>query len=220
MILGFRLPLHKVICDIQQQQHLKFSFSKGLIKHLASNYVINGDIQSASMFLLTMSQTPFSKIKVHSQLVNEHSHDPILYAYASLLHRWRHFYKRTQILSQIEHNCQSPAPFNQPTPIPTATSVNIICSICLQPVLGQHFLCAVCGHGGHLTHMHDWFSSDELKHRFCPEKDCTCRCITKQQELLTLVPTQTQQQQQQPQTPIMASRSYFARQPSGGIRPL
>ncbi|CAF0841071.1 unnamed protein product [Adineta ricciae] len=175
--------------------------AQGLIKHLVSNYVINGDIQSASMFLLAMSPTPFSKIKVNSQLVNEHNYDPILYAYA-------------------KHNCQSPAPFNQPTPNPTVTLANIICSICLQPVLGQHFLCAVCGHGGHLTHMHDWFSSDELKHRFCPEKDCTCRCITKQQELLTMAPTQAQQQQQQQQTPIMASRSYFARQPSGGIRPL
>jgi hypothetical protein len=163
------------------------------------------------MFLLTMSQTPFLKTKFQSRLINEHDHDPILYSYACLLHRWKHFYKRTQILSQIDHNCQSPAPFNQIIP-----TTNIICSICLKPVLGQHFLCAVCAHGGHLTHMHEWFSSDEIKHRFCPEKDCTCRCIIKQQELLTMNTAQIQQ----PHTPILTSRPYLTRQPSGGIRPL
>ena len=108
-----------------------------------------------------MSQTPYLKNQIHSKLVTDHEYDPILYAYASLLHRWKHFYKRTQILSQIDHNCQPPAPFTQTLP----TNNSIICSICLQPVLGQHFLCAVCGHGGHLTHMHEWFSSDEFKHK-------------------------------------------------------
>jgi hypothetical protein len=180
---------------------------------------MNGDIQSASMFLLTMSQTPYLKTKIQSKLINEHDHDPILYAYASLLHRWKHFYKRTQILSQIDHNCQSPAPFNQTI---SSTTV-IICSICLQPVLGQHFLCSVCGHGGHLTHMHEWFSSEEVKHRFCPEKDCTCRCIIKQQELLAMNTVQIQhqqQQQQQQQTPTLTTpRSHFVRQSSGNIRP-
>ncbi|CAF0842900.1 unnamed protein product [Rotaria sp. Silwood1] len=190
--------------------------AQGLIKHLVSNYVMNGDIQSASMFLLTMSQTSYLKTRIQTRLVNEHDYDPILYAYACLLHRWRHFYKRTQILSQIDHNCQSPAPFNQ-----TITPATIICSICLQPVLGQHFLCSICDHGGHLTHMHEWFSSDGLKHKYCPEKDCTCRCIIKQQELLAMNTVQLQQQQQQQQqTPTITSRSYFARQPSTNIRPL
>ena len=184
----------------------------GLIKHLVSNYVLNGDIQSASMFLLTMSQTPYLQTQIQSRLVHEHEHDPILYAYASLLHRWKHFYRRTQILSQIDHNCQSPAPFNQTS---SSTTTTIICSICLQPVSGQHFLCAVCGHGGHLTHMHEWFSSEEQKHRFCPEKDCSCRCIIKQQELLTMNTVQIQQQTSTPTT-----RSYFVRQSSGNLRPL
>jgi hypothetical protein len=185
---------------------------------------MNGDIQSASMFLLTMSQTPYLKTKIQSKLINEHDHDPILYAYASLLHRWKHFYKRTQILSQIDHNCQTLAPFNQIIQTtPPSTTTTIVCSICLQPVLGQHFLCAVCGHGGHLTHMHEWFSSEEVKHRFCPEKDCTCRCIIKQQELLAMNTVQIQhqqQQQQQQQTPTLTTpRSHFVRQSSGNIRP-
>ncbi|CAF3364479.1 unnamed protein product [Rotaria socialis] len=185
--------------------------AQGLINHIVAAYVKNGDIQSASMFLLTMSQTSYLKTRIHTKLVAEHNSNPILYAYASLLHRWKHFYKRTQILSQIDHNCQSPAPF---TPIASAQTT-IMCSICLQPVLGQYFLCAICGHGGHLMHMHDWFSSDGLKHRYCPEKDCSCRCIIKQQELLAINTIQLQQQQPLPITP----RPYLARQPSSSFRP-
>ena len=189
---------------------LSFNFS-GLIKHLVSTYVLNGDIQSASMFLLTMSQTPYLKNQIQSQLVADHEYDPILYAYASLLHRWKHFYKRTQILSQIDHNCQTPAPFTQTIP----TSTSIICSICSKPVLGQHFLCAVCGHGGHLRHMHEWFSSDEFKHKFCPEKNCSCQCILKQRDLLTVNTMQMQQQ-----TSTTTPRSYYSRQTSGNLRSL
>jgi hypothetical protein len=171
---------------------------------MVSHYIADGDIQSASMFLLTMLKTPFMKNK----LLSEHYYDPILYSYANILHRWKHFYKRTQILQEIDHNCQLPAIIN-------SISSTIICSICLQPVMGQHFLCAICAHGGHLNHMHRWFSSMETKHRYCPEKDCTCRCIIKQQEFLTMNTNQIQQQ-----TSITAPRAYFVRQPSGNIRPL
>jgi hypothetical protein len=163
--------------------------------------VADGDIQSSTMFLLTMLKTPFMKKEFQSKTINEHHHDPILYAYASLLHRWKYFYKRTQILQEIDHNCQSPASLNQ-------TSSPIICSICLQPVIGQHFLCAICGHGGHLIHMHGWFLSSELKHRYCPEIDCTCRCIIKQQELLTM---NTEQIQKQQHTPTLTPRPYVVR---------
>jgi hypothetical protein len=163
------------------------------------------------MFLLTMLQTPFLKSTHTSKLFNQHDHDAILYGYASLLHRWKHFYKRTQILSQIDHNCQSPASIGQ------ATSTIIMCTVCSQPVLGQYFLCAVCGHGGHLRHVHEWFSSEEKNPKQCPQKDCTCRCIVKQQELLLINTIQIQQQQQHAAT--LTSRAHIIRQTSGNTRP-
>ncbi|CAF0912797.1 unnamed protein product [Rotaria sp. Silwood1] len=183
--------------------------AQGLIKHLVSHYISNGDIQSASMFLLTMLNTPFMKTKAQVKLFNQHLYDPILYAYANLLHCWKHFYKRTQILYQIDYNCQSPASINQ-------TSSTIICSICFQPVIGQHILCAICAHGGHLSHMHGWFSSSESKHRYCPEKDCACRCIIKQQELLNVNTDHIQKQQH---TPILTPRAYGVRTSSTNTRP-
>ncbi len=166
----------------------------------------DGDIQSASMFLLTMSKTPYMK----SKLIPEQYYHPILYSYANILHRWKHFYKRTQILQEIDHNCQLPTPIN-------STLTTIICSICLQPVVGQHVLCAICGHGGHLNHMHGWFSSTESQHRYCPENDCTCRCIIKQQELLTINTDQIQKQQH---TPTLTPRPYLVRPSTVSIRQL
>ncbi|CAF0892865.1 unnamed protein product [Adineta ricciae] len=171
--------------------------AQGLIKHLIVHSITHGDIQSASMFLLTTLQTSFMKRTNQ----NDHLYDSILYSYASLLHRWKHFYKRAQILQRTDHNCQSPTVINQ-------VSTSIICSICLQPVLGQHFLCAICAHGGHLIHMHDWFSSTEMKHRYCPEKDCTCRCIIKQQELLTINTDHIQKHQH---TPTLTPKPYYVR---------
>ena len=162
------------------------------------------------MFLLAMSETPYLKTNIQSKLVNEHDFDPVLYTYASLLHRWKHFYRRTQILSTIDHNCQSPAPSNQ------NPGTLIKCAICSQPVLGQYFVCAVCNHGGHLPHMHQWFASEDHKRRLCPEKDCTCLCMLKQQDLLVLNTAHMQQQS----IILSGSRPHFARQLSGGIRPM
>ena len=162
------------------------------------------------MFLLTMLETPFMRTKTQSKRLDEHYYDPILYAYASLLHHWKHFYKRTQILQQIDYNCPLPATTNQ-------TSSTVICSLCLQPVVGQYLLCPICSHGGHLIHMHEWFSSSEIKHRCCPQKDCTCRCVVKQQELLT---TNVDQTLKHHHMPILIPRPYSIRLSSTSIRPV
>ena len=165
-----------------------------LINYLASNYITIGDIQSSSMFLLAMLRTPYLTTRIQSNLVTEHDYDPVLYAYACLLHRWRYFYKRTQILSKIDYNYQPSASFSPIMTTTTATTTHMKCSICLQPIFGQLFLCALCGHGGHLTHMHEWFSSGESAHKFCPDKGCTCRCLIRQQGLLGMHSVQIQQQ--------------------------
>lgn len=144
----------------------------GLIDYLVKHYINAGDIQSASMFLLTMTKTPFMKHIKDSQLYH-----PILYGYASVLHRWKHFFKRTQIVRHIDVSCSSTSSNNP-------SSTRIQCSICSQPVIGQYILCPACGHGGHLTHIHQWFQCTHTKHNYCPEKDCSCFCLTKHHDIL------------------------------------
>jgi len=41
-----------------------------------------------------------------------------------------------------------------------------ICSICQQPVKGMYVWCQGCGHGGHLTHLREWFMAQGQK--LCP----------------------------------------------------
>lgn len=47
----------------------------------------------------------------------------------------------------------------------------VICSICRNNVKGMSTFCLKCGHGGHLSHVRDWFSKNEL----CPS-GCGCKC--------------------------------------------
>lgn len=47
------------------------------------------------------------------------------------------------------------------------------CGLCEQPVRGLYAWCPGCSHGGHLTHMLDWYS----RKKFCPT-GCGHKCIT------------------------------------------
>uniref|UniRef100_A0A914WG71 WDR59/RTC1-like RING zinc finger domain-containing protein n=1 Tax=Plectus sambesii TaxID=2011161 RepID=A0A914WG71_9BILA len=46
------------------------------------------------------------------------------------------------------------------------------CCLCQMPVKGLWSVCPVCRHGGHVSHMEDWFTTYE----FCPA-GCGCSCL-------------------------------------------
>ncbi|CAM9810147.1 unnamed protein product [Discosporangium mesarthrocarpum] len=52
------------------------------------------------------------------------------------------------------------------------TSILSLCSLCQTPVHGLYTWCISCGHGGHLVHMQEWFSYQEV----CPEPGCLHKC--------------------------------------------
>ena len=56
------------------------------------------------------------------------------------------------------------------TPPPTPTPK---CGLCDCPVLGMVTTCAVCGHGGHLKCMLEWFQDEVM----CPA-GCGCVCVS------------------------------------------
>jgi len=51
-----------------------------------------------------------------------------------------------------------------------------ICSICQEPVKGMYAWCQGCGHGGHLSHLHEWFQVQGQK--LCPG-GCSHHCTFK-----------------------------------------
>uniref|UniRef100_A0A1X7TBG9 WDR59/RTC1-like RING zinc finger domain-containing protein n=1 Tax=Amphimedon queenslandica TaxID=400682 RepID=A0A1X7TBG9_AMPQE len=48
-----------------------------------------------------------------------------------------------------------------------------ICSVCHAPVKGLYSMCEVCGHGGHMSHLKEWFSTNS----WCPS-GCGHNCVT------------------------------------------
>lgn len=48
-----------------------------------------------------------------------------------------------------------------------------VCQLCRIPVRGILSICLACGHGGHVGHLRDWFSTRAR----CPSPACKCRCL-------------------------------------------
>ena len=51
------------------------------------------------------------------------------------------------------------------------------CSLCLKACAGLVAVCNQCGHGGHVEHISDWFSTEEE----CPS-GCGCHCTFEDSE--------------------------------------
>ncbi|KAG8231519.1 hypothetical protein J437_LFUL011557, partial [Ladona fulva] len=57
--------------------------------------------------------------------------------------------------------------------------LSLLCVICHVSVRGCSNFCLVCGHGGHMNHMNDWFAQEGL----CPS-GCGCRCLQQSAAIL------------------------------------
>ena len=54
------------------------------------------------------------------------------------------------------------------------------CTVCHLPVKGLSWTCVLCGHGGHLKHIRNYFSNDD---RSCPT-GCGCQCLNQASDYL------------------------------------
>lgn len=54
----------------------------------------------------------------------------------------------------------------------TCKKLSLNCVICHISVRGLANCCIVCGHGGHMAHLQQWF----LKNNVCPS-GCGCQCL-------------------------------------------
>ncbi|CAM9206264.1 unnamed protein product [Discosporangium mesarthrocarpum] len=65
--------------------------------------------------------------------------------------------------------CSASAPKNS---CRSCKSLQVSCSVCQLPVRNMSNFCTACKHGGHATHIQDWFES----HVVCPA-GCGCHCL-------------------------------------------
>ncbi|XP_009291658.1 GATOR2 complex protein WDR59 isoform X1 [Danio rerio] len=115
---------------------------------------------------------------------NSWQFDDFKKCYGEILHRWGMKDKRAEVLKFVScppepHkgiefgvyccHCRSQA---RGTQCAVCKRFTFQCSICHVAVRGSSNFCLSCGHGGHTSHMMDWFRSQDV----CPT-GCGCHCL-------------------------------------------
>jgi len=105
-------------------------------------------------------------------------------SYVDILYRWGYLEKAVELLklqnfrSNFVHQgidfgvvCQRCDTQLSSSYCPFCKVIGANCAICHVAVRGLSSFCVLCGHGGHTTHMKDWFQMEV----FCAT-GCGCRC--------------------------------------------
>ncbi|KAK3570465.1 hypothetical protein QTP86_019455 [Hemibagrus guttatus] len=115
---------------------------------------------------------------------NTLQYDDFKKCYGEILHRWGLKEKRAEVLKFVScppepHkgiefgvyccHCRSQA---RGTQCAVCKRFTFQCAICHVAVRGSSNFCLSCGHGGHTSHMMEWFRSQEV----CPT-GCGCHCL-------------------------------------------
>ncbi|XP_054266064.1 GATOR complex protein WDR59-like isoform X1 [Macrosteles quadrilineatus] len=115
---------------------------------------------------------------------NTHLYDEYKQAYAEILYRWRLLDARAQVLKfmsampephrgiEPKVDCQHCRKSGLEANCTNCKKPALQCVICHLSVRGSMSSCLVCGHGGHLRHMQEWFKTESV----CPS-GCGCHCI-------------------------------------------
>lgn len=155
--------------------HVCFNLPVLMFKNSIQQCLKRYDVQTCAMLacLLTRTQCPLS---------SKHLYQHVRQFYADILHRWNLNCQRSELLKfnpalsteqQFEQSKQFVSHIRlKPERQRSWVSGPPECSICHLPVKGMSVLCIKCGHGGHVNHLHGWFS----KQFVCPA-GCGCRCI-------------------------------------------
>ncbi|XP_053304954.1 GATOR complex protein WDR59 [Spea bombifrons] len=115
---------------------------------------------------------------------NTQQFDDFKKCYGEILYRWGLQEKRAEVLKFVScppephrgiefgvycSHCRSEV---RGTQCAICKGFTFQCSICHVAVRGSSNFCLSCGHGGHTTHMLEWFSTQEV----CPT-GCGCHCL-------------------------------------------
>ncbi|XP_038068522.1 GATOR complex protein WDR59-like [Patiria miniata] len=107
-------------------------------------------------------------------------------SYADILYRWRLLNERAQVLNYVScpsHTkidlsfsdfgviCQKCNKRSYKVQCEHCRSYSFQCAICHTAVKGSSSFCLACGHGGHTSHMLQWFKTEDV----CPT-GCGCQC--------------------------------------------
>lgn len=142
------------------------SLDKGRRKH-SNSFSESYDV---TRYLTPSSPVPQNKsddITTALECMLDNRSNSFIKVYSNILFQWGFVNKRAELLNFLSFtgdNCKGSGV--------VGAKMNDVCSICHMPVRGPYVFCFECYHGGHVTHLSDWFS----KHDVCPT-GCGCVCL-------------------------------------------
>ncbi|DAZ97190.1 TPA: hypothetical protein N0F65_003821 [Lagenidium giganteum] len=135
------------------------------------------------MTLATQQASVSDKSLLSADPVDQEQYDAYKEAYAELLYRYGAMNLRSDVLKYVSkaetahkgislgllcRSCQQQSPGMY---CGSCRDFAVKCSVCQLAVRGQSMFCMTCGHGGHVTHLREWFKHENA----CPT-GCGCWC--------------------------------------------
>jgi len=165
------------------------SLGRNLIREIFTYYERQGDVQMLATIVSVIGRgRDFRGRKMNKKLTeqlllpDDNRYDIYLLLYAKMLYSWgrvqtstelkKHLYSSSKSDSVIAGTCSlifAPRPKTNTNGEYNRNTWQ--CSICTNSVRGLFTVCFLCGHGGHLNCLMDWFSEQSV----CPT-GCGCSC--------------------------------------------
>lgn len=127
----------------------------------------------------------------------QNQYDVFLMSYADILFHWGYTNNSKLVLKFMTHlpephtgiefgvQCFHCSQDGRGAKCGSCKNLAFNCSICHIGVKGNSMFCLKCGHGGHTTHILDWFKENSQ----CPT-GCSCRCVEAKSEITMWLKTQ------------------------------
>ncbi|CAI5726403.1 unnamed protein product [Peronospora farinosa] len=141
------------------------------------------DANGRVLLQLSFRSVDDEKCLLSSHVEDEARYDIYKESYAALLYRYGAMNLRNEVLKTKSHCTQDLRGISMGVICHSCNAKTIDavcthcrafalrCSVCQLVVRGQSMFCMTCGHGGHATHVREWFESETM----CPT-GCSCWC--------------------------------------------
>jgi len=171
------------------------SLGHNLVSSFLQFYEAQGDVQMLATIVCVLGGGQRKNVAEGSSLLpasHQDRYDSYIRRYADVLYGWRLMSIRAELRKHLVQRLPDPSGDDEYAGVgivvwcsrchQEATTDNGICrqcrnyafrcSLCDIAVRGLFTVCASCGHGGHTSHLTEWFS----KHSVCPT-GCGCECV-------------------------------------------
>ena len=171
------------------------SLGHDLVSSFLDFYEAQGDVQMLATIVCVLGGGQRKRIAEGASLLpasHQDRYDSYIRRYAEVLYGWKLMSIRAEVRKHLTQRFPDPSGDDQYATIDIVVwcsrchkeaasgdgicqqcrNFALRCSLCEIAVRGLFTVCASCGHGGHTSHLTEWFG----KHSVCPT-GCGCECV-------------------------------------------